>query len=552
MFDLPRRLATFIMLIGASACGCQDASPELSEPSTLASADPGTLVKTEEGKSDASVEALLLNFDFEGKIKLNNDYWPERYIEQQLLYTVGQLNGDNSVGRLDKLELSNIRIDKPSSGGAVVHYRAHLIVAWGDTLKFPETYTFKLPYDGTSTSLEAFTEKYKKDCVDWSAHDVEAGNMWYFYRPRRYGCELDPNDVTEMIATVSPSEISTTGKYPEYHKVWEDDALKVMVIFGQADKDAEPTLDAAYRGYKTFFEETRMLLGAGSVDVSPEVDVFPTGEQRDIELRATLEDGRSVQVNQLFIKSVDAAGFDFDQRYHELSREADLIIYNGHSGLGANIRSLARKGDWREGQYVIVFMNGCDTYAYVDEALFDAHAAVNPDDEIGTRYVDLVTNAMPSYFFNMSSASYSFLHALLNDHSPLTYEQIFTRIDHSQVVLVSGEADNTFSPGEVVEPVAPWEGLQERVTVERTQEWRYETPALEAGSYRFVMEGTKDADLYVRRGLEPTIEDFDCRPYRVNSQEACEVTLEEPGVIHVMVRGWSPRSEVSIEGLKVD
>ena len=376
--------------------------------------------------------------------------------------------------------------------------------------------------------------------------------MWYYYRPNRFMCELDPADVIRTTAKVSLSEISTTGKYPEYHKVWEDDALNILVIFGQVDSKNEPSLDMAYQGYKSFFQEVNMRLGSAVTGISPEVDQHPSGEQRDVETRATLSDGRTVQVNQLFIKSVSEAGFDFDRRYRELSRGADLIIYNGHAGLGANIRSLAGKGDWQEGQYVIVFMNGCDTYAYVDEALFEAHAAVNPDDDVGTQYVDLVTNAMPSYFANMSEASYTMFEALMRDDSPLTYEQIFERIDHSQGILVSGEADNTFTPGEVVEPMTPWDGLTESLRVERAQEWRHETPALPAGTYRFMMEGTKDADLYLRRGIEPTEEDFDCRPYRVNSQETCEVTLDEPGVVHVMVRGWSPVSEVTLLGAQVE
>ena len=62
-----------------------------------------------------------------------------------------------------------------------------------------------------------------------------------------------------------------------------------------------------------------------------------------------------------------------------------------------NIRALAAKGDWAPEQYVVVYMNGCDTYAYVDDALYAAHRDVNPD-ETGTRYVDLVTNAMPAIF----------------------------------------------------------------------------------------------------------------------------------------------------------
>ena len=40
----------------------------------------------------------------------------------------------------------------------------------------------------------------------------------------------------------------TTGKYPEYHKVWEDDTLESVVVFGIANEDADVE-DAGFRGF---------------------------------------------------------------------------------------------------------------------------------------------------------------------------------------------------------------------------------------------------------------------------------------------------------------
>ena len=97
-------------------------------------------------------------------------------------------------------------------------------------------------------------------------------------------------------------------------------------------------------------------------------------------------------------------------------------------------------------QYVIVFMNGCDTYAYVDDALYAAHREVNPTDPIGTRYVDLVTNAMPAYFRDMTEASMAMVDALSNPDKPLTYDEIFANIADDQLVLVTGEDDNVYEP----------------------------------------------------------------------------------------------------------
>jgi hypothetical protein len=235
-----------------------------------------------------------------------------------------------------------------------------------------------------------------------------------------------------------------------------------------------------------------------------------------------------------------------------LSTRADLIVYNGHAGLGANIRAMAQKGSWVAGQYAMIFINGCDTFAYIDSALYDAHAAVNTDDQLGTKYVDIVTNAMPSYFNSMPNASMALLRGLMNRDTPQTYEQIFGRIDRSQVVLVSGEQDNVYVPGfgggEPPEPPTAWAGLTDSGAVTDGQEKRYETPTLAAGTYLFEITGTNDADLYVRVGAAPTQQVFDCRPFKTGSSETCRVDITTPAPVHVMVRGWAASSTFELTG----
>lgn len=85
----------------------------------------------------------------------------------------------------------------------------------------------------------------------------------------------------------------------------------------------------------------------------------------------------------------------------------------------------------------------------------------------------------------------------------------------------------------------PWAGMHEAGTVTRNAVRRFVTPSLPAGSHTFTMTGTRDADLYVRAGSEPTTTAFDCRPFLSGSNETCSITLAAPAVIHVMVRGFA-------------
>jgi hypothetical protein len=56
-----------------------------------------------------------------------------------------------------------------------------------------------------------------------------------------------------------------------------------------------------------------------------------------------------------------------------------------------------------------------------------------------------------------------------------------------------------------------------------------------AGTVKVTMTGTGDADLYVRRGSAPTVDDFDCRARGDDSDESC--TVDGGGPIYVAVFG---------------
>ena len=319
----------------------------------------------------------------------DNCFRPTIAIDQQLLYTVGQLNGKNSVGRLDQVEITESATEETPEGCRIT-YEARMPVAWGTGKDAPETYTLILPRNLGWDAQDAFVEKYTKTCLARGAYDVDSGVFWYYYRPERDGCNLDASDVVEIPATLSPNAQETEGMYPEYDKVWEDDTLNVVAIFGKAVEDSEG-YDSGIRGMWNL----RVLSKKNSVSLIS-TEAFGEGENASNVVKAELPDGKKVNVHIFMIRSVSAATDEFWEQYEALTPTADYIVYNGHSGLGQNVRNLARKGSWQTGQYAIVFMNGCDTYAYIDSALADAHADVNEDDPEGTKYLDIVANAMPA------------------------------------------------------------------------------------------------------------------------------------------------------------
>ncbi len=503
-------------------------------------------VSSEEGSDElafSSDQATLLVFEFDGQYIADNVWDAERTAEDQMLYTIGHLNGDTAVGRLDRLELSNVERAELQDGKTLVTYHAKMPVAWGSKTNLPETYEFSFPLHVDHDDYETFTEKYGHSCVDWGAHDVDSGSMWYYYRPHRSGCELADEDIFKTTATVTVSDENSEGKYPEYHMVWSDDLLSVVAIFGKYE-DGATSGDAGISAYNKFVASLQSKLRDDQLTTEPaEVPSNPGVAMPDITFRATLPDGRTVEIVALLVDNVRTAGPEFNERYEALSGNADMIFYNGHAGLGANVRALAQKGDFVAGKYQIFFMNGCDSFAYVDGHLAETRALLNPDDPTGTRYMDMVTNVMPSFFRSMPYASMAMIDGLLSYEHPRTYDEIFKKIDESEVVVVTGEEDNVYYPGYEPGGGSTWDGLTESGAVGKGQAAHYELGELPAGTYVFAMSENPeqpggDADLYLAVGRAPTQDDYDQRPYLSGSNETITLQLDEPATVYLMVYGY--------------
>ena len=530
-----KRLA--VCLLAATAC---TDTPDLYD---------GEQIKSDDGKADASALATFVDATFSATVVVDSSWDTNQTIQDQLLYTVGQLNGLTAVGRVDKVVLTNV-VKKTVNGKTQITYDAKLPVAWGKRT-VPATIDIALPLDVSSAGQDAFAKKYGPICTDGADEAIDSGDMFYFFRPAGSRCKFDAADVSKATATLSPSPIQTTGKFPEYDKVWEDGTLNVVAIFGKFANGATSG-DVGIDGYNEFVAAMKKELGTHGLTTLPAtIPTSPGTATPDIEMNATLADGKKVHVLALLTDNLDQglAQPAFRKRYEDASTRADFIVYNGHAGLGTNIRALASAGKWVAGQYVVVFMNGCDSFAYIDGSLFAAHKAINTDDTTGFKYIDIVTNAEPAFFASMAGATMSMFRGLLGVDNPLTYEQIFRNVDSSQVVLVVGEQDNKFTPGSGG-TVQPWNGLSDHGTIAKSAAKTWATPVVAAGTYQFDLTGTGDADLYVRVGKAPTTTTFDCRPYKTGSNESCSVTLAQPSTINVMVRGYAATSTYTITGKK--
>jgi serine protease len=78
------------------------------------------------------------------------------------------------------------------------------------------------------------------------------------------------------------------------------------------------------------------------------------------------------------------------------------------------------------------------------------------------------------------------------------------------------------------------------------QFWTIDVPAGASNLVIASSGGTGDADLYVRFGAAPTTSSYNCRPYLNGNNESCPFATPQAGTYHVMLRGYTSFSGVSL------
>src|SRR5439155_22788507 len=132
---------------------------------------------------------------------------------------------------------------------------------------------------------------------DGEPDSVTVNNYWFHYRPQ--SCSLDPADVISLTASAKRSTLNSDNKYPEYHRVWQDGALRVLAIFAKYQAGATSDSDAGIQAYNRFVEALRQELPAATTTPA-QISNQPGVAIPDITFHA---DGEVI-INVLLIDSV--------------------------------------------------------------------------------------------------------------------------------------------------------------------------------------------------------------------------------------------------------
>lgn len=369
----------------------------------------------------------------------------EREIRNQISFLVGVFNG---MGGTIDLAQTQIKIGNRNEQTGRLNYSAKIFISWSRNFQVPAGISFAVPLKANVEGIQDFYNRYSRSCSELTAgSELAASSFFYFYRPFNRLCPLRvsvnslPN-VTSLNIRLALSGTNTSGKFPEYGKIWEDGELTATIMVGTYEAGATSDRDMGIVQFNEIYQQLMRVFGK-PVSMIPDLppNAAPGMIYPDLEMNFSLQDGRKIRLNLLLIDKyqlqVGTSGFKI--RVQELLENSDLFSYNGHSGLGSNIQALLSLGKYREGKYQVFYLNGCDTFSYVDNSLAEMHEKVNPG--FGKyKFVDLITNSMPSPFRGFLQSNWALLEGLIGMRN--NYYQILSQFDPYQRAVVVGEEDN--------------------------------------------------------------------------------------------------------------
>jgi hypothetical protein len=265
-------------------------------------------------------------------------------------------------------------------------------------------------------------------CADYNSHiSLSQSVYWYLWNPDKSGCKAELQDMTLTITKVTPKNPTS---YPEYDKLWEDNELSVVVLFGKLDDGDNIQDDYNWHAADRF---VTWLTGAGFTEVAD----APLGR------RFRKAAGDKSETVDIYYPDVfeDPTDYRHIANWRKAQQEHEVVIYLGHSVLGTG--SAYDDVDYPE-FYQIQFIGGCLAYEYYVRPVLEGKG--------GWENVDAVASILENYYNEMNDATGAFLAKLFYgfEHGgQASWQDIMAAINNRlghEHFGVAGARENCFTP----------------------------------------------------------------------------------------------------------
>ncbi len=301
--------------------------------------------------------------------------------------------------------------------------------------------------------------KEKNLCTD--DHYNSEGDYWYFWNPYKKGCPAATLENTILVdATLDPMK-NTVSTLPEYDRLNEDGILDITYVVGP-DHDKINDADLGRKSFEKTFTiltqgkavlQSGEPLNSGTEDILAQIpadaDVrFEVLEQsRDQRTLYAFRDGKKIIVQMFFLEPTSEA-FAFRSSIRDAIMTADILVYDGHSGLGGTLPVSRFFGPeerkFAADKYQVIFFNGCSTFAYYNEQYFKQK--ITQRDTKGTKNLDIVTTSIGAPWSTGAEIDSLFILSFASGLKP-TWQKIMDDVYNvntgaSALTQINGDEDN--------------------------------------------------------------------------------------------------------------
>lgn len=285
-------------------------------------------------------------------------------------------------------------------------------------------------------------------------------DLFYFWDTAKKDCPLSDNN-KDVVRGEGKLKIlkNTIETYPEYHLLYkkDDGVLNISLFLGYIDDIEQYTVPKKTdNGYYALKEMTDYLKSKGFV-LENKKEAFrlmaSKKEKKGINFYRQFKKIVKTKIGNLLTIRVSLMLADTginsqDLTFHSYLIPAmetdDIIVYDGHSGLGANL-SLDYLGpiNFDQNKYQLIFFNGCSSYPYFNMTYFDAKG--------GSKYLDIVTSGLPTITSTMAANLQAFISPFISGRID-SYQKIMKGLEKSNgeegtyLTGVNGDEDNQFQP----------------------------------------------------------------------------------------------------------
>jgi len=320
------------------------------------------------------------------------------------------------------------------------------------------TVPIKLPLQSDRIYAHGIVDGVNR-CTD--EHYDSEGDFWYFWDPEMEECPLKGGSEHVFLTQGRLEKLpNTQTTYPEYDLLYGDngnaDTLDVAVLIGYIDDLDDLRYpnrrDDGFRALRFVeqdlrgrdFERTESRDAfreyANGREV-PGINFYRVFEKR-------VRRGGREQLIRVRVLLADTAVGSRDLTFHRYLvpalEESDVVIYDGHSGLGGNL-DLGSIPTVRfdPAKYQIFFFNGCSSYPYFNGTFLEAKG--------GSRMLDVVTSGLPTFTHTAGPNMVAFLDNFI-DGETKSYQRILSELERSNgeeesyLTGVNGDEDNRWTP----------------------------------------------------------------------------------------------------------